>query len=284
MDTLKKTVDKLCSASIEHYVNPFTYLQWPESRDPDAWYMPQELLSLHPTKQFIGLSEHDQRALSFFETVNFFSLNIHGEKHLIAELAKRLYNAEHHQTTDYLQHFLDEENKHMTYFGGFCNRFAGKIYPSRKVEFPREYQPGEEDFLFFAKVLIFEEIVDVYNRRAGKDKRIAEIARNINWIHHLEESRHLAFGRELVAKLFNDYADAWGVPKQMELQEYLTGYLRATWREYYNPDVYVDVNLDQPFELATTAWAAGDSHRQEVSAKLLRYFDRLGLSIAEGLQ
>ena len=281
--SLEEIADRLSAASVEHYVNPFTYMDWPAQRDPAAWYMSPELLSLEPGGLLASLPQEQQWSLSFFEAVNFFSLNIHGEKHLIAELAARLYTSEHAPITDYLQHFLDEENKHMTYFGGFCNRYAQKIYPSRKLEFPREYVTGEEDFLFFAKVLIFEEIVDVYNRRAGKDERVADIARQINWIHHLEESRHLAFGREIVAELFSTHAEAWGDAKVRELASYLAGYLKATWREYYNPDVYADVGLPEPYELVTRAWQAGVAHRTEVSKKLLRYFNGLGLDLEEGL-
>ena len=32
----------------------------------------------------------------------------------------------------------------MVYFGTFCNRYAGKIYPERKLAFPREYAPGDD--------------------------------------------------------------------------------------------------------------------------------------------
>ena len=114
------------------------------------------------------------KRLSFCETVNFFSLNIHGEKRLIEGLARRLYRRGMEDLTAYLHHFLDEENKHMVYFGGFCTEYAGKVYPDRKVAFPREYAAGEEDFLFFAQVLIFEEIVDVYNVHLATDERLPD--------------------------------------------------------------------------------------------------------------
>ena len=91
---------------------------------------------------------------------------------------------------------------HMTWFGGFCRRYAGKIYPDRKLVLPREHAPGEEDVLFFARVMIFELLVDTFNRRMAKDDRLHPLVREINRRHHEDESRHLAFGRLLVEDLW----------------------------------------------------------------------------------
>ena len=44
----------------------------------------------------------------------------------------------------YLHHFLDEENKHMIYFGRFCTDYANKIYPDKKLVFPREHDGADE--------------------------------------------------------------------------------------------------------------------------------------------
>src|SRR5207244_844073 len=143
------------------------------------------------------------------EAVNFYSLNIHGEKALLEGLAHRLYQPDLSEVSKYLHHFLDEENKHMVYFGEFCLRYAGKIYRDRKVAFPREYERGEEDFLFFGRVMIFEEIVDYFNRRMGNDERLSTVAREINRLHHSDEARHLTFGRRIVKELFEQWRPSW---------------------------------------------------------------------------
>ena len=90
--------------------------------------MSPDLISLHGTRHWDALDEQGRRVLSFFELVNFFSINIHGERMLIEGLAKRLYRKHAETVTPYLHHFLDEENKHMFYFGRFCNQYAGKVY------------------------------------------------------------------------------------------------------------------------------------------------------------
>jgi hypothetical protein len=271
---------RLCAVSRQQYVNPYRDLVWPERLDLDQWFTSPELISLHGTAVYEALREDQQRRLSFYEAVNFFSLNIHGEKALIEGLARRLYQRDKGAIAPYLHHFLDEENKHMVYFGGFCNRYAGKIYPDRKLDVPRDYQPGEEDLLFFARVLIFEEIVDVYNVAMAADRRLAPIAREINRAHHRDEARHLVFGREIVAALLDQYRDQWAADVLRGIKEYLQTYLVATWKEYYNPDVYRDVGIEDAYTIRQRAFSSDTcvAHRVRVTERCLGYLQQHGLA------
>ena len=275
MRTLQDTVERLCEASRKDFSNPYK-LVWPDTLDSQQWHTSPELLSLYGTPFYDEMPEQEQKRLSFFEAVNFFSLNIHGEKSLVEGLAHRLYDKSNSITSGYLHHFLDEENKHMVYFGGFCLRYAGKIYPDKKMVFAREYAPGEEDFLFFGKVLIFEEIVDVYNVRMSQDDRLAPIAREINRLHHRDEARHLVFGRQLVKTLFDEYAPSWDREMLKRVREYLAEYISATWKEYYNPDVYRDAGFQNPYDLHVQAFEHPNSkeRRKEISQGCIRYLDR----------
>ena len=47
---------------------------------------------------------------------------------------------------------------------------ADFIFRDRQVRFPQEFLPGEEDFRFFARALIFEEIAHFYNRTTGRGR------------------------------------------------------------------------------------------------------------------
>src|SRR5262245_43955558 len=254
---LRATVARLCDSSRTHFSNPHDAVRhWPETIAGDHWFTSPELVSLHGTDRWASLDEVARKRLSFWEAVNFYSLNIHGEKPLVEGLAQRLYRRGSEGIDAYLHHFLDEENKHMVYFGEFCTRYAGRIYPDKKLAFPREYAPGEEDFLFFAKVLIFEELVDVYNVEMSLDSRLHAIARQINTVHHLDEARHLVFGRRLVPELFHRYALGWSADTLQSVRGYLAAYLGATWREYYSPQVYRDAGLaGDPYEIAEEAFA-----------------------------
>ena len=273
MDALVKLSERLNKVSEEKFANPYTSIEWPKEISSDEWYYTPELLSLYGTEVYNVLSEEQKQKLSMYEAVNFFSLNIHGEKDLIAQLSNRLYKNYPHQVTDYIHHFLDEENKHMLWFGSFCMRYAGKVYPNRKLNFPREYAPGEEELLFFIKVLIFEEYVDYFNINIAKDERVHPLARQIHKQHHVEESRHLSFGREMVKTILNDYREQWDQSIIDGIKSYIESYMISTWKEYYNPSMYQDAGLENPYDLVEVAWNSEHSRkiRSEVSEKCIKF-------------
>jgi len=269
---LADTVRKLSASSRRNYQNPYESIEWPDEVDRAEWFTTPEFVSLHGTPAWDGLPDERRRELSFWEAVNFFSLNIHGEKRLMEGLAHRLYQPGLEGVAEYLHHFLDEENKHSIWFGTFCNRYAGKVYPDRQVDFPREYADGEEDFLFFAQVSIFEEIVDRYNLTMGRDESLVPVVRQINANHHAEESRHLVFGRRIVDWLWREWVDTWSPEVVAGIRAHLDAYVTATWREYYNPDVYRDAGFADPWATAREAWdhPATRAHRAAITKFGLR--------------
>jgi len=246
-------IERLCAISRRDAAAPYG-VEWPDSLE-GQWCMSPELCSLYGTPHWEQMSEPRRRRLSLAGAVNFFSLNVHGERELVGGLARRLYERNGPGCTPYLHHFLDEENKHMALFGQFCERYAGAVYPDRKLAFPREHAPGEEDFLFYARVLVFEEIVDHYNRRMARDGRLAPVVREINRLHHRDEARHLAFGRRRVQELFAAWAPRWHAQTLAGVRRYLADYLVAAWREYYNPAVYRDAGFADAGAVAREAFA-----------------------------
>jgi para-aminobenzoate N-oxygenase AurF len=277
---LAETVATLTAASRRKAIDPYAALEWPRTLDRAHYFMSPELISLHGTETWESLDEPARHRLSFWETVNFFSLNIHGERPLVAGLAARLYRDGSEGVEAYLHHFLDEENDHMVYFGGFCRRYAGKVYPDRKLAFPREYAPGEEDFLFFAQVLLFEEIVDAYDTACARDERLEPTARRIHLLHHLDESRHLVFGRRYVAELFERHAAAWSAETLARVRSHLAAFLTTTWGEYYNPSVYADAGLaGDAYAIRAAAFVHPRcrEHRRAVTAGCRRYLRETGI-------
>lgn len=282
---LTELAAKLSDISRKGYYSPYTSLEFPEHVEKNQWFTAPELISLHGTPEYERLSEEQRKVLSFWEAVNFYSLNINGERALMEGLAHRLYDRRNDEVSNYLHHFLDEENKHMVYFGTFCTKYAGKIYPDRKINFPREYEEGEEDFLFFAKVMIFEEIVDVYNKRMATDARLHPVAQKINFFHHRDEIRHLVFGRQMVKELYREFSPGWKAETREQLPQYLGNYLIATWKEYYNPDMYRDAGLENPYDIMEMAFHSDSarSHRAEISEGCLTRLKEAGIPLEEGI-
>jgi hypothetical protein len=274
IEAMSGTVDRLTEQSRAKYSNPYADLTWPDSVDPvNEWFSSPELLSLAGTPLMETLDERQRRTLAFQEAANFFSLNIHGEKSLMEGLAKRMYRSDLVDISDYLHHFLDEENKHSVYFGGFCRRYA-KLYRSRHVAFRESADRAVTDFLFFTKALIFEEHADRYNVIQGRDERLHPLARFINQAHHADETRHLVFNRAIVNALWQADSPEWDDQQRADIRAHLSQFLVTTWREYYNPDVYAECGLDDPWQVAEDAWQHPHQrqHRRTMSAKCLRFF------------
>jgi len=167
----------------------------------------------------------------------------------------------------------------MMYFSGFCQRYAGKIYPDRKIHQQSSDDAELDWFLLFARINVFEEIVDHYNRIMAKDDRLAGVVREINRIHHVEEARHLAFGRKFLEQWIEKNASAWDSALRSKLQIDLSNYLACVWKEYYNPGVYKDAGLADPF----ATWQSipnsptAKTHRDAVNQTRLKFLRKLDL-------
>lgn len=274
-----KLATKLSEASVKLSYSPMEAIVFPPSVNKNEWFTAPELLTLFGQPEWEMLSEEQKKLLSFYEAVNFYSLNINGEKALIEGLAKRLYDDRPAEHSQYIHHFLDEENKHMTFFGTFCMRYAGKVYSDRKFNFERDYMDGEEEFLFFLKVFIFEELADYFNVTMGQDSRLNPVAQKINYYHHVDESRHLAFGRTHMKEVWEKYSDSWGQEYRENLPSYISQYLVSTWREYYNPDVYTDAGIPEAYDLAERIFNSdvARAFRKEATTDLVNYLIKINI-------
>lgn len=278
--TLADVAEKLCALSRE---SPPYEIQWPESLPEEAWYLSPELMSLAGLPEFDALTQGERQRASFWEAVNFFSLNVNGERSLIEGMVRRMHLGSEGQPdelhSDYLYHFVREETDHLQTFATFCMKYAKKIYPDRTLSFPSERVAGEDDFLFFSRILVFEEIVDALNMAMANDERLHPVAREINRKHHEDEVRHLAFGRMLVAELYEKQAPRWDATARARVREHIAGYLTAVWSVYYNPSAYHDAGLRAPYALARAGLGSvvTRERRRRLTAKCVRYFIDLGV-------
>ncbi len=267
------------SATSERQVLDPAALEWPDAVDPDAWYFTPELISLYGTPAWEALDERRRKRLSFCEAVSFFSMNVHGEKYLISEIGRQLYGDDDYELSRYLLHFVAEETRHMMYFSGFCTRYAGRLYADRSVHSAGGDDAELDRFLLFARINVFEEIVDHYNRTMARDARLVPIAREINRLHHVEELRHLAFGRRFLAQCVETHVANWSEARRAGLRRHLSGYLRHTWQQYANPDAYADAGIDDAFAVwrEVAASPAVQRRRHDVNASRLRFLRTLAL-------
>jgi len=283
MADLRQIAAKLSEVSVKRLSNPYQEFVWPEALDQNQWQFSPKLISLYGTEVYEALALGQKKQLAFWEAVNFFSINIQGEKALIQGLAGRLYKQWPAEISSYLHHFLDEENKHMTIFGRYCELYGKKVYPDKKFTMPADYADGEDDFLFFAKVVIFEELVDQYNIHMSRDQQLDSLVRQINDYHHKDETRHLAFGREITKDIFAEYASRWDGKTLQRIRQYLVTYMSATWKEYYNPNVYRDAGLENTYLIYENALRdpVCKKYRNDLSASCIKFFIDNGILLEQ---
>lgn len=248
-DRFLEILDRLTSKSIDDYYNPYKLFEWPDRLPEDMWWMSPELTTTHGTPVAERLTEKQLFALSRFESINFYSLNVHGIRELLIEVTRRIHTSGFETPSEFFHHFIGEENEHMWFFAEFCLRYGNKIYrqpAGANIEIPRS---DVESLLVFARILIFEELVDHFNSRMALDERLHETIRGINRLHHQDESRHIAFGRELVTALFAEVRKNSSEQELADISSYIERYMKYSFESLYNPHVYRDAGIEKPQEL-----------------------------------
>jgi hypothetical protein len=263
------------------YYNPYTMFDWPDAIEPDRPWMSESLTTLAGTPMWDELTREQQIALTKFEAVNFFSLNIHGIRELMSEVVMRIHERTYADVSEFLHHFIGEENEHMWFFAQFCLRYAGKLYPAQptlKADSVDHLSPVARELIVFARILIFEEIVDYYNAHMATDRTLPHIAREINRVHHQDESRHVAFGRMIFTNLLAQVVarDPDEVPL---VAEYLENYLQYSIGTLYNPAAYRDAGIPDALALRRRALQhpARAAAHDEVLKRTRKFLSKAGV-------
>jgi hypothetical protein len=271
---------RLSATSREAFYDVYRRFDWSEEIDRDRWAMPPELLTLYGTDLWGDLTDEQKHRLSVCETANLFANTLHGEQILVAGLSERLYGTRlSAEITDYLHHFLDEENKHMVMFGIFCRRYVGRVYPAKGLALTKHLAPGEDEIGFYAMAMVVEDFGDYYNVRTMKDDRCDPLTRELSQVHHMDEARHLAFDRAYLTDLSERWLPQWDDAQRARFGAWLRGFMESNWATYYSPAVYKDVGIPEGYLARTLAieHPAQVAHRAHVAGKLTRFFEKIGL-------
>ncbi|WP_394824902.1 diiron oxygenase [Pendulispora albinea] len=270
---------KLSQRSVVRYTNPHTRFEWPDRAPPDRLAMSPGLSMLAGHPLLAELSDEQRWRLHLQEAVHFFSLNIAGERELLTGLVQRLYKGACATVAEYMHHFVHEENAHSVVFSRFCMSYGGVVYPDPQIRFGRDPHPGEEDILFFARVLAFEQIADSYNRRLAGDDALWPLVRGINRYHAEDEARHIAFGKAALVALWERYALAWPEEVRDRVRAHLRAFIDATLRSYVSAAVLRDAGVPgDPYALRREILALPERAAlgREATRRTCDFLSRLG--------
>ena len=278
-ERFREILDRLSNMAIEDYYNPYRMFEWPSSLPESMWWMTPELMTTRDAPAAEELSEEQLQRISRYESINFYSLNVHGIRELIVEVTRRIHTTGFEIPSEFFHHFIGEENEHMWFFAEFCLRYGGKIYKQPNVADENVRWPEATTFLVFARILLFEELVDYFNMKMGNDETLHETIRQINRIHHQDESRHIAFGRELLGLLYQDLERTLPDEQLREIESYVKRYIRYSFESLYNPRVYRDAGIPGAVEFRNNLLSSPRSaeFEQSIFRKPLRHLTKIGV-------
>ena len=219
--------------------------EWPDSIELNAQWIPDSLLTVFGTECFDNLSEEQLNLLRKWESINFYSQNVHGERTLCQDLISRIYESRFLRESEYIHFFLKEEADHMAVFAEFCRRY-GKILDSNRIDLGRRQETEIEDLLLFCRTILFEYYVDTYNRIVGADKTVIPIAKEINKYHHSEEARHILFSREMIKEHLAIVREKYGEQQVRQIALYLEDYMVNQIELVYSTEVYSLAGIENP--------------------------------------
>ncbi|MFH8583678.1 diiron oxygenase [Streptomyces celluloflavus] len=278
-ERFQEILERLNRKSVEDYYNPYRMFEWPDSLPENRWWMSPELTTTYGTEVAAELDQEQLYRLSRYESINFYSLNVDGIRDLIIEVTRRIHTRGFEIPSEFFHHFIGEENEHMWFFAEFCQRYGEKIYRQVESSGQDETWPEAASFLVFVRILLFEELVDHFNSTMALDERLHDTIRAVNRIHHQDESRHIAFGRELVSLLFEDLKTKASPERLDEIREYIKRYVNYSFESLFNPQVYRDAGIPEPFAVRRRLLASPRSaeFQQQVLRKPLNFLVKTGI-------
>ena len=280
---LQEVAAKLSVISRQNTYDPYVLFEWSDSLPRTDYWMAPELMTCYGTPIWDEFTEEQRLTLSQWEAVNFFSLNVHLIRELIGEVADRIYETRFPGLSDFFHDFISEENKHMWFFATFCLRYGGKVYPSGKAFSPASADEDVlRDLMVFGRILIAEELSDAFNMKMAEDTRLPALVQQINRVHHHDESRHIAFGRQMMRTLCERAASKTGADGLRVASDYLARYTSVCLQAFYNPTMYADAGIEGGRRLR--ARLLEDPSREQTHRDLMSrtttFLERLGLGSA----
>ncbi|MGA8117266.1 MAG: diiron oxygenase [Actinocatenispora sp.] len=279
-------LERLGQRSVDDYYNPYRMFDWPAELPEDELWMSRDLLTPYGTDVMDTLDEKQILQLAKWESINFYSLNVHGIRELLMEVVNRIHMPGFEVPSEFFHHFIGEENEHMWFFAEFCRRYGKKVYPFPRAKTTTPDDAEAEHFLVFSRILLFEEIVDYYNLHMADDESLHTTVRLVNKTHHHDESRHIAFGRELVSLLFSKLKDRLSEEERANLERYLKEYIGFCLGSFYSLHAYQDAGIENPIEFrrALLQDPARKSISKRVARKPLNFFVKSGIFKDDNLE
>lgn len=236
-------------------------LAWPKAlKAEDGGLWSEDLRSLRGTQLLETLSPELQQALDLQELRHLFSVSLYSETKLIRGLTGLRDQFDDGPVQDYLDIFIEEEERHSYWFGSFCHRYCDDLLPDELPSFRSQDDKDPTGLFFLCMAFLVESVLDVYNRRIARDMDLKPIVRRINHLHSVEEARHMSFDRAALLTGVAHLERVAGQHAEAELAE-LAAVLgevpRLLLDSFCSPSIYAAAGLEDPEDASRQAKMLG---------------------------
>jgi hypothetical protein len=255
-ESLTDTAVLLSHASYEKGISKsLLRVPTPAALDRTRLQFPERLVSLYHHPVYRELDDEQKWRLGLLETVNFFSINIHGERSLVRDLVLRVHRTSALGNSpvvhEYLQHFVHEENAHTFMLAGYCWRYADGVLKDQGLAVgDTALSPAGEELLTFGRTWVLESFLDFLNREAMRDDTLDEVPRQIHRVHHIDEARHMTFDKAVIRTCVERLRAEGRDDELAAIAAQLATYGRHALRRLCNTSIYKQLGLAQPLALS----------------------------------
>ncbi|WP_037572881.1 AurF N-oxygenase family protein [Phaeacidiphilus oryzae] len=281
----EQVAERLLDASDKHSFDPDVEVAW-DALEDGKWCIPEKLVSLYGTPMWEAMPLEQRLDLSRHEAASTASIGIWFEIILMQLLTRHMYDLDY--LSDHVRYALTEiadECRHSKMFARMIRRLDCPLYrPDALVRFLGRFiktyatTPGA-----FTATLLCEEILDRMQRQIFPDESVQPMVRDVTRIHVVEESRHIRYAREELARQMRVCG-----PVERRWTRFSSGVAAVVVAEsIISPEVYANVGLDREEALRQ---ARASAHRGETlrwsAEKLTSFLQETGViagPIATGL-
>lgn len=239
----EKTARRLLRSATDKFYDPDVDIDWSAPIPDDKRYLPEHRVSLYGTPLWERMTPEQRIELGKHESVSIASNGIWFEVLLMQLLLKEVYRGD--PTSAHVQYMLTEiadECRHSTMFAKAIARYGAPAYGPRPwaKQLARVLPLIAFGPSAYSSILVGEEIPDRMQRENLADESIQPLTRMVNRIHVLEESRHVSFARQEIAR-----GMAKATMPQRAYHRFLTALVAfVIVGELINPAAYAAVGLD----------------------------------------
>jgi hypothetical protein len=268
--------ERLLRTSRKHSFDPDVDVDWDAPQDPDAFYMPPQLVSVYETPLWDALTHRQRVELTKREMCSIASFGIWSEMLLMQSLVMHAYRGRY--DSEHVAYALTEiadECRHSKMFGRMVRTCGLRTHRPRAPEyhFAKLFGAVYDPMPMFAGTLVVEEFTDAFQRLTFPDEGVQPMVRQVTRIHVIEEARHIKYAREELKRLvataptFQRRAAAYGMAQATRLMATLVIHPPCYPAVGLDPKIARRVAARSPHRRATMAWAF---------RKCTAFFDEVG--------